>query len=229
MKTPIIKAQHLDKCYYDPVTFQVLKDINLQIYEGEFISIVGSSGSGKSTLLYTLSTLDSDYTGNIWFDNVDIKTLNNKQLADLRNSKIGFVFQFHYLLPEFTVLENVMMPAMRQQNLSLEETEAKGYAKLELFGMAEHANKKASKLSGGQQQRVAIARALMNDPKILFGDEPTGNLDSKNAEMVFELFETLQKDFKQTILLVTHDDKFAHRTQRSITLLDGKVIKDVER
>jgi lipoprotein-releasing system ATP-binding protein len=226
LETPIIKAQDLNKSYYDPVTFQVLKDINLEIYAGEFISIVGSSGSGKSTLLYTLSTLDSDYQGDIWFDNINIKQLNNTQLAELRNTKIGFVFQFHYLLPEFTVLENVMMPALRLKNTSLTETEAKAYQKLALFGMEKQADKKASKLSGGQQQRVAIARALMNDPKILFGDEPTGNLDSKNAEMVFELFETLQKDFKQTILLVTHDDKFAHRTQRSITLLDGKVIKD---
>ncbi len=229
MEIPIIKAQELNKYYYDPVTFQVLKDIDLAIYEGEFISIVGSSGSGKSTLLYTLSTLDSDYQGNIWFDNTNIKQLTNKQLADLRNTKIGFVFQFHYLLPEFTVLENVMMPAMKLKNISLEETEAKAYKKLQLFGMEAQAGKRASKLSGGQQQRVAIARALMNDPKILFGDEPTGNLDSKNAEMVFELFETLQKEFKQTILLVTHDDKFAHRTQRSITLLDGKVIKDIKK
>lgn len=229
LEIPIIKAQELNKYYYDPVTFQVLKDIDLAIYEGEFISIVGSSGSGKSTLLYTLSTLDSDYQGNIWFDNTNIKQLTNKQLADLRNTKIGFVFQFHYLLPEFTVLENVMMPAMKLKNISLEETEAKAYKKLQLFGMEAQAGKRASKLSGGQQQRVAIARALMNDPKILFGDEPTGNLDSKNAEMVFELFETLQKEFKQTILLVTHDDKFAHRTQRSITLLDGKVIKDIKK
>jgi lipoprotein-releasing system ATP-binding protein len=125
LETPIIKAQDLNKSYYDPVTFQVLKDINLEIYAGEFISIVGSSGSGKSTLLYTLSTLDSDYQGDIWFDNINIKQLNNTQLAELRNTKIGFVFQFHYLLPEFTVLENVMMPALRLKNTSLTETEAK--------------------------------------------------------------------------------------------------------
>jgi lipoprotein-releasing system ATP-binding protein len=226
-KKPIITTQDLNKFYYEPVTFQVLKEINLTMYEGEFISIVGASGSGKSTLLYTLSTLDGDYKGNIWFEDTDIRNLNNNDLANLRNTKIGFVFQFHYLLPEFTVLENVMMPAMRQKDMTIEEMEHKAYEKLKLFGMHEQADKKASKLSGGQQQRVAIARALMNDPKILFGDEPTGNLDSKNAEMVFELFETLQKEFKQTILLVTHDDKFAHRTQRSITLRDGEVLSDI--
>ncbi len=227
MKNAIITTENLQKFYYEPVTFQVLKDMNLTIYEGEFISIVGSSGSGKSTLLYTLSTLDADYKGKIWFDGVEIKSLNNNELADLRNTKIGFVFQFHYLLPEFTVLENVMMPALRQQKMDIEALEDKALKKLQLFDMHTQAGKKASKLSGGQQQRVAIARALMNDPKILFGDEPTGNLDSKNAEMVFELFETLQQEFKQTILLVTHDDKFAHRTQRSITMRDGEVLSDV--
>lgn len=227
MKKTIITTKDLNKFYYEPVTFQVLKDMNLSIYEGEFISIVGASGSGKSTLLYTLSTLDADYKGNIWFEDVDIKSLNNNEIADLRNKKIGFVFQFHYLLPEFTVLENVMMPAMRQKNMDMEEMEQKAFDKLKLFDMHNQADKKASKLSGGQQQRVAIARALMNDPKILFGDEPTGNLDSKNAEMVFELFETLQQEFKQTILLVTHDDKFAHRTQRSITMRDGEVLSDI--
>jgi lipoprotein-releasing system ATP-binding protein len=207
----------------------VLSNINLSVYEGEFISIVGASGSGKSTLLYTLSTLDCDYEGKILFDGDDIKSLNNNNLANLRNTKIGFVFQFHYLLPEFSVLENVIMPALRNQDCSLEEMEHKGYEKLKLFGMHEQAHKRASKLSGGQQQRVAIARALMNNPKILFGDEPTGNLDSKNAAMVFELFETLQQEFKQTILLVTHDDHFAHRTQRSITMRDGEVLSDVYR
>ena len=227
MKKTIITTKDLNKFYYEPVTFQVLKDINLSIYEGEFISIVGASGSGKSTLLYTLSTLDADYKGNIWFEDVDIESLNNNEIADLRNQKIGFVFQFHYLLPEFTVLENVMMPAMRQQNMGIEEMEQKAFDKLKLFDMHTQADKKASKLSGGQQQRVAIARALMNDPKILFGDEPTGNLDSKNAEMVFELFETLQQEFKQTILLVTHDDKFANRTQRSIMMRDGEILSDV--
>jgi lipoprotein-releasing system ATP-binding protein len=229
LKKTIITTKDLNKFYYEPVTFQVLKDINLSIYEGEFISIVGSSGSGKSTLLYTLSTLDADYKGNIWFEDVDIKSLNNNEIADLRNQKIGFVFQFHYLLPEFTVLENVMMPAMRQQNMDIEEMEQKAFDKLKLFDMHTQADKKASKLSGGQQQRVAIARALMNDPKILFGDEPTGNLDSKNAEMVFELFETLQQEFKQTILLVTHDDKFANRTQRSIMMRDGEILSDIYR
>jgi lipoprotein-releasing system ATP-binding protein len=229
LKKSIISTENLNKFYYEPVLFQVLKDMNLSIYEGEFISIVGASGSGKSTLLYTLSTLDSDYEGQLLFEGVNVKTLNNNELANLRNAKIGFVFQFHYLLPEFTVLENVIMPALRNNTYTIEELEYKGYEKLRLFGMNEQANKKASKLSGGQQQRVAIARALMNDPTILFGDEPTGNLDSKNAEMVFELFETLQQEFKQTILLVTHDDKFAHRTQRSITMRDGEVLSDIYR
>jgi lipoprotein-releasing system ATP-binding protein len=225
-KRHIIVTQNLCKFYYEPVKFQVLKGIDTQLNKGEFISIVGPSGSGKSTLLYTLSTLDSDYEGDILFDGTNLKKLNNNQLADLRNTKIGFVFQFHYLLPEFTVLENVMLPALKKQNYVLEEVQERAYEKLALFDMESHAMKKASKLSGGQQQRVAIARALINNPMIVFGDEPTGNLDSKNAEMVFDLFLQLKHELNQTVLLVTHDDKFAHRTERTITLLDGQVVKD---
>ena len=171
--TSIIKTKDLNKSFHDPVEFQALKNINVQINQGEFVSIVGSSGSGKSTLLYVLSTLDTDYTGHIYFDGDDLSLKTKNELAEIRNEKIGFVFQFHYLLPEFTVLENVCLPANKLAKFSEEEIKERAYKKLDLLGLRDQALKKANKLSGGQQQRVAIARALINDPKIIFGDEPT--------------------------------------------------------
>jgi lipoprotein-releasing system ATP-binding protein len=223
MKLKLVQ-KNLNKFFHDPVEFQALKDINVSIKQGEFASIVGSSGSGKSTLLYVLSTLDTDYTGHIFFDGDDLSLKSKNELAEIRNQKIGFVFQFHYLLPEFTVLENVCLPAFKLAKYSEEEIKEKGLQKLELLGLSDQALKKANKLSGGQQQRVAIARALINDPKIIFGDEPTGNLDSKNSQNVFEIFKELKEKFNQSIVVVTHDMNFAERTDRIITLSDGIVI-----
>lgn len=220
----VIETKNLDKYFHDPVEFQALKNININIGQGEFASIVGSSGSGKSTLLYVLSTLDTDYTGHIFFDGEDLSLKSKNELAAIRNEKIGFVFQFHYLLPEFTVLENVCLPANKLAKYSQEEIQEHAYQKLELLGLRDQALKKANKLSGGQQQRVAIARALINQPKIIFGDEPTGNLDSKNSQNVFEIFKTLKEEFNQSIVVVTHDMSFAQKTDRIITLSDGEVI-----
>lgn len=220
----LLRTEHLDKFFHDPVEFQALKDINITIEQGEFASIIGSSGSGKSTLLYVLSTLDTDYKGHIFFEKEDLSTMSKNKLAELRNEKIGFVFQFHYLLTEFTVLENVMLPALKLGKYSEEEIRERAMKKLEILGLADQAIKKANKLSGGQQQRVAIARALINDPLIIFGDEPTGNLDSKNTGMVFDIFQQLKEEFRQTILVVTHDMDFAKKTDRIITLHDGMVV-----
>ncbi len=221
----IIETKNLNKYFHDPVEFQALKNVDIKIKQGEFAAIVGSSGSGKSTLLYVLSTLDTDYKGHIFFDGDDLSLKTKNELAEIRNEKIGFVFQFHYLLPEFTVLENVCLPALKLAKYSEEEIREQAYQKLDLLGLRDQALKKANKLSGGQQQRVAIARALINQPKIIFGDEPTGNLDSKNSQNVFEIFKELKDTFNQSIVVVTHDMHFAERTDRIITLSDGEVLK----
>ena len=224
MDQKIIETINLNKYYRDPVEFQALKNINMSILRGEFVSIVGASGSGKSTLLYVLSTLDTDYTGNIIFEGENLSGLSANKQAEIRNEKIGFVFQFHYLLPEFTVLENVSLPALKLNRYNAEEIQERAMEKLSLLGLKDQALKKANKLSGGQQQRVAIARALINQPSIIFGDEPTGNLDSKNSQNVIDLFKDLQKEINQTICIVTHDLNLANQTDRIVTLHDGEII-----
>lgn len=220
----ILETRRLCKSYHDPVEFQALKNIDLGIRPGEFISIVGASGSGKSTLLYVISTLDTDYSGEILLDGVHLDKLTPNQQAEIRNEKIGFVFQFHYLLPEFTVLENVMLPALKLNRKSLEQIEADAMKKLDMLGLSDQALKRANKLSGGQQQRAAIARALINDPAIVFGDEPTGNLDSKNSQLVIDIFKDLKQSLNQTICIVTHDMQLAAQTDRTITLHDGEIV-----
>ena len=220
----ILETKNLDKFFRDPVDFQALKKVNITVNRGEFISIVGSSGSGKSTLLYVLSTLDTDYEGHIFLAGEDLSVKSKNELAEIRNEKIGFVFQFHYLLPEFTVLDNVMLPALKLGKYSDEEIRKRALEKLGMLGLADQADKKASKLSGGQQQRVAIARALINDPQIIFGDEPTGNLDSKNAQLVFDIFRELKEKYNQTIMVVTQDMNLAAQTDRTIRLHDGEVV-----
>jgi lipoprotein-releasing system ATP-binding protein len=185
---------------------------------------MGKSGCGKSTLLYILSTMDTDYDGELFLDNELITDKTNEDLARLRNELIGFVFQFHYLLPEFTVLDNVMLPAEKLGKKSKEEIRIDGMEKLRLLGIESQANKKANLLSGGQKQRVSIARALINSPKIIMGDEPTGNLDSKNAENVFEIFKELNEVQDLSLLIVTHDQDFAEKTHRIITMEDGRIL-----
>jgi len=218
-----LKAGSITKYFHDPVDMQVLKNISLEVKKGEFVSIVGKSGCGKSTLLYVLSTMDTDYEGELDINGAKVTGQSLNDLARIRNSSIGFVFQFHYLLPDFTCLKNVMIPALRLGKLSYKEAEERAYEKLKMFGVEDQALKKSGKLSGGQQQRVAIARALVNDPAIIMGDEPTGNLDSKNTGIVFDLFQKLSKEFKQTIITVTHDEDFAKRSDRIIEMADGEI------
>lgn len=220
----VLKTDNVGKYFYDPTEFQVLKNISFEVQKGEFLSMIGKSGCGKSTLLYILSTMDTDYNGNLWIDNEQMTGRSIDQLAEIRNKKIGFVFQFHYLLSEFSCLKNVMIPALKLNLLSEQEIEEKAYEKLKMLGLADQAMKPANKLSGGQQQRVAIARALINDPLIIMGDEPTGNLDSKNTDLVFDILQDLTKSHGQTIIAVTHDDDFAIKSDRIIEMKDGEII-----
>jgi len=223
-KEVVLRASHINKYFSDPVKFKVLDDISFEAYKGEFLTLIGKSGSGKSTLLYILSTMDTDYEGELFIEEEKITGQSTNKLSTIRNINIGFIFQFHYLLPEFSCLKNVMIPAEKLGKFSNEEIEEQAYKKLELLGIKEQALKPASKLSGGQQQRVAIARALINSPKIIMCDEPTGNLDSKNTQIVFDMFREITKEFNQTIIAVTHDNDFAKASDRTIELADGKII-----
>lgn len=220
----VLETQNINKYFHNAQRFHALKDISFSVNAGEFTSIVGKSGCGKSTLLYILSTMDTDYTGKLIIDNQEMNNKTEAQLANVRNEKIGFVFQFHYLLNEFSVLRNVMIPGLKLGKLSVEELEHKAMEKLKIFGIEEQAKKYPNQLSGGQKQRVAIARALINDPSIIMGDEPTGNLDNKNSQIVFELFQKLASEYKQTLLIVTHDMDFAEATNHVIEMEDGRII-----
>lgn len=218
----ILKAQSINKFFHEPFDFHVLKNISLSINKGEFVSIIGKSGSGKSTMMYVLATLDTDYTGDIIIDDINVKNLKQNQLAHFRNKHIGFIFQFHYLLPEFTVLENVMIPALKLNNRSAKEIKREALEKLAQMQMEDFANHLVTKLSGGQQQRVAIARALINNPDIIMADEPTGNLDSANSLAVLNILKKLANN-GNTIITVTHDKDFASETNRQIVMLDGMI------
>ena len=224
MGAPILETKNINKYFLEPVKFHVLKNISIQLQNGEFVSIMGKSGCGKSTLLYILSTMDTAYDGQLIIDGEKMSDLSRNELAAIRNEKIGFVFQFHYLLPEFTVLKNVMLPALKLGKKTEREIRKDAYNKLEVLGIADQAKKKASKISGGQKQRVSIARALINDPKIIMGDEPTGNLDSKNSENVFNTLRQLSNDQGMSLLVVTHDLDFANKTDRIIEMGDGVVL-----
>jgi lipoprotein-releasing system ATP-binding protein len=224
-ESPVLETQKVNKYFYSPDKTQVLKDVTFQVKRGEFVSIMGKSGCGKSTLLYILSTMDTDYEGKLFIDGEMISGKKATFLSKIRNEKIGFVFQFHYLLNEFSVLENVMIPGLKLNKKSRPELEHIAMEKLKIFDMQDHALKKANQLSGGQKQRVAIARSLMNDPLIIMGDEPTGNLDKKNSDIVFNIFKELAQEFKQTMLIVTHDPEFAAGTDRIIEMEDGYIIK----
>lgn len=223
MSNTIIEAKNIFKKYHDPVVTQVLNDVSFSITKGEFASIIGKSGCGKSTLLYILSTMDTEYDGELFIDGENMKGRKEGFLAKIRNEKIGFVFQFHYLLNEFSVLKNVMLPALKLAKLSEEEIAVKALQKLDILGIKHLANKNARLLSGGEKQRVAIARALINEPMIIMGDEPTGNLDKKNSEIVFDIFRELSSQFHQTLLVVTHDNEFAQKTNRIIEMEDGRI------
>jgi len=223
-KTTSIEIRNLIKYFHEPETFQVLKGVSFTVEKGEFLSIVGKSGSGKSTLLYVLSTMDTDYEGTLKINGEVLTGKTQNQLAAFRNEHIGFVFQFHYLLPEFTALQNVMLPALKLGKFSKQEIEHKAYESLQLLDLKGQELKNANRLSGGQQQRVAIARALINNPSVIMGDEPTGNLDSKNSRAVQEIFKQLAKEHGQTIICVTHDNDFANFTDRIIEMQDGLIV-----
>ena len=222
----VLTTHKVTKYFYEPEKFQVLKEIDLVVNKGEFLSLVGKSGCGKSTLMYVLSTMDTDYEGELEISGTRLTDKDQNELAAFRNKHIGFVFQFHYLLPEFTALQNVMIPALKLSTYSRQEVEERAFKKLEMLGMKDHALKLSSKLSGGQQQRVAIARALINDPDIIMGDEPTGNLDSYNTRLVFDIFQELTHTYKQTIIAVTHDEEFAKKSDRVVEMSDGRIVNE---
>ncbi len=221
----ILKASKVVKYFNEPEPFQVLKGVSFDVNKGEFLSIVGKSGCGKSTLLYILSTMDTDFEGGLEIKGQKLRGWSQNDLARFRNENLGFVFQFHYLLPEFSALKNVMLPALKLGKYSREEVEQRAMDKLAMVGMADFALKLSSRLSGGQQQRVAIARSLINDPAIIMGDEPTGNLDKANSTRVFDIFRQLAVDNHQTIITVTHDMDFAAGSDHIVEMQDGQIVK----
>jgi len=216
----LITAQNIHKSYDD---LEVLKGVDITIEEAEIVSIVGSSGAGKTTLLQVLGSLSSTDKGKVLYDNVEITNFSTNKLAEFRNSNIGFVFQFHHLLAEFNALENVMMPALIKGD-SKKTAEQKGRQILDRLGLSQRVEHKPSELSGGEQQRVATARALINNPKVIFADEPSGNLDSKNAEQLHDLFFELRKEFQQAFVIVTHDNQLANLCDKKYVMEDGLII-----
>ncbi|MGV3502804.1 MAG: ABC transporter ATP-binding protein [Adhaeribacter sp.] len=224
MGSRLLEAVAINKYFTDPVRFRVLSDISFQIGAGDFVTVVGKSGCGKSTLLYILSTMDTDYEGGLFLDGEALHLKTGDELARVRNAKIGFVFQFHYLIDEFTVLKNVMLPGLRLASDPPGQVESRAMAHLQRLGIADQALKMPHQLSGGQKQRVAIARAMINDPLLIMGDEPTGNLDKSNTDLIFSIFRELCQEKKQTLLVVTHDDDFARRSDRIIRMEDGRIL-----
>ena len=204
----------------------VLHGISLSIDKGQFVALTGASGSGKSTLLYLLGALDRQTEGEVWIDGVEMGGLDDDDRAAFRNERLGFVFQFHFLLPEFTALENVILPILRRGSMPRSDAEEHGYEVLRMLDLEELYHRKPGQLSGGQQQRVSLARAVANDPAIILADEPTGNLDSKNAEGVFQIFAQLSSEQGRTVVMVTHDNDFARRASRQVRLKDGRVVED---
>jgi lipoprotein-releasing system ATP-binding protein len=217
----MLKATNITRNYNG---LSVLKGVDIFVNKGEIVSIVGSSGAGKSTLLHILGSLDKANSGEIWINNERIDTLKEKELAKFRNKHIGFVFQFHHLLPEFTALENVCIPGWIA-GTNKNELEARALKLLKILGLQDRASHKPSELSGGEQQRVAVARALINNPDIVFADEPTGNLDSKHAQELHELFLHLQKTMGQTFLIVTHNEALAKMSDRVVHMKDGYIVE----
>ena len=216
----MIKTQNIKKFYGD---LQVLKGVDIEIKQGEIVSIVGSSGAGKTTFLQILGTLDLPDEGHIFFNSEDVSQLNKKQLALFRNKNVGFIFQFHHLLPEFTALENVCLPGFIA-NKNKKETQEKALKLLNRLGLGNRANHKPNQLSGGEQQRVSVARALINDPKLILADEPSGNLDSQNAKELHQLFFDLRNEFNQTFVIVTHNEELAEMADRKLTMKDGIIL-----
>ncbi|WP_055072025.1 ABC transporter ATP-binding protein [Clostridium massiliamazoniense] len=223
-----IKLKNINRIYGNKVKTQVLFDINLSIEQGEFVSIIGQSGSGKSTMLNIVGTLDTPTSGEVYINGTRTDKMSKNQLAELRNQEIGFIFQFHYLLPEFTVLENVLMPYRLSGKKVTPEVLARAERLLEIVNLSKVKNNKATDLSGGQQQRGAIARALINNPKIILADEPTGNLDSNTTQEVYKLLREINKEFNTTFVIITHDNRIAEMADRVVTVKDGKIESDIK-
>lgn len=222
-ESPIIELKNLTKTYKNGIEFHALDNANLKIKKGEFVAIVGPSGSGKSTLMHLIGLLDTPTSGTLLIDRKDVTNLSDKERSEIRNQMLGFVFQYHHLLPDFTALENVMMPLLIAGK---KRKEAKEVAEkfLKEVGLENRMDHKPGELSGGQNQRVAIARALSCSPAIVLGDEPTGNLDTKTGEMIYELLRRLNKEYNQTFIVVTHNDDMALKADRIIRLVDGKIM-----
>jgi len=223
----VIELKNIDKFYYTGVATQVLFDINLQLKYGSFSSIVGPSGSGKSTLMNIIGTLDKPTKGEIYIDGKRTDKMTKKELAELRNKTIGFVFQFHYLLPEYTALENVLLPFRISKEKLTKETKNRAIDLLKFIGIESVKDNLANNMSGGQQQRTAIARALMNNPQIILADEPTGNLDTDSTDKVYDLLRDINEEFNTTIIVITHERRIAEKTDRIIEIRDGRIHLDL--
>lgn len=223
----VIEVRNIDKIYGTTFKTQVLYDVSLDFKESSFNSIIGQSGSGKSTLLNIVGTLDKPTNGEVFINGVSTKNLNKNQMAELRSETLGFIFQFHYLLPEFTALENVLMPMKIKKKKMTKEVIDRALELIELVGLTHVKDNLATNMSGGQQQRVAIARALMSSPKIILADEPTGNLDSDTTEQIYALLRDINKKYKTTFIIITHDRRIAEKADRIIEVKDGKVNIDI--
>lgn len=224
----ILELKNIDKVYGDKVKNQVLFDVSLDFEESSFNSIIGQSGSGKSTLMNIIGTLDTPTSGQVLVNGNDTSQMNKNELAVLRNETIGFIFQFHHLLPEFTVLENVLMPYRIMHNKVTQEARDRAEYLIDMVGLSKVKNNGSTEISGGQQQRAAIARSLINEPKLILGDEPTGNLDSDTTKIIFELLKDINKELNTTFILITHDQKVAQQTDRVIEIQDGHVGLDMQ-
>lgn len=227
MGKPVIELQHVNKIYGNVVKTQVAYDINLSFEKESFNSIIGQSGSGKSTLLNIMGTLDKPTSGEVIINGVRTTDMNADQLARLRNKTIGFIFQFHYLLPEFTAYENVLLPVKISGTPITKEIEERAHQLMDLVGLSKVKNNLAVNMSGGQQQRTAIARALMNQPEIILADEPTGNLDSDTTEQIYQLLREINKTYKTTFIIITHDRRIAEKADRIVEVKDGRIYLDI--
>ena len=226
MSKEVLQLINIDKSYGKKVITKVLNNINLTFYEGEFVAIIGQSGSGKSTLLNIIGSLDKPTSGDILFKGENISHFTNNEMANFRNKSIGFIFQFHFLLSEFDVLENALMPTWLKYGSDTEKEKERALELLEYVGLKDFIDRNSSNLSGGQQQRVAIARALMNNSDIILADEPTGNLDSESSKQIYKLLREINLKFKTTFIIVTHDPRISDMCDRVIEIMDGKIIKD---
>lgn len=223
----IIELKNINKVYGDKIKTQVLFDINVGFRKGSFNSVIGASGSGKSSLLNIIATLDKPSDGNIYINGIETTTLNKNELAELRNETIGFIFQFHYLLPEFTAIENVLLPYQIKEGKIPSSVKSRAEELMDMVGLSKVKNNLSTNMSGGQQQRTAIARALINNPKIVLADEPTGNLDSESTESVYEILRDINVNNGTTFIIITHDRKIAEKADRIVEIKDGRISLDI--